>query len=259
MMRFWKYEGAGNDFVMVDGREGVELTGDDVRMLCDRHRGVGADGVIVLERAEGYDFAMRYYNADGGEVEMCGNGGRCIALLADHLGIGGDRKRFLGRDGAHEAVIVERDGERAAVALGMVDVERVGRDGAAFVLNTGVPHYVEFVDDVEAVDVCGRGREIRHHERFAPAGTNVNFAARCADGGLRVRTYERGVEGETLACGTGATAAAIAACAGCGGRHVAVRVDGGELRVSFRAEADGSFRDIVLTGPARRVFSGTLV
>lgn len=286
---FWKYEGAGNDFVLL---RDADVTADDVRALCDRHRGIGADGLMVLSDAPGYDFRMTYYNSDGGRAAMCGNGARCIALFAHHLGIGGRTLRFIGSDGEHTARIISEK----VVEVGMCDVEGVERSGEGWVLDTGVPHYVEFVEDIDAVDVAARGREIRFDARFAPEGVNVNFAA-IDDGVLRVRTYERGVEGETLACGTGATAVAIAAylrsgeaseCAPAdgapaknadnriggavfvladGGHEVVervaksemvtieVRVAGGDLRIGFTPSCDG-FRNVTLTGPARRVFRG---
>ena len=249
---FWKYEGAGNDFVILLDQEPVS---EEVRRLCDRHRGIGADGLMVLLPAEGYDFQMLYYNADGSRAAMCGNGARCIALFAHHLGLGDDL-RFTGDDGEHRAHIVSEQ----VVEVGMCDVTEVERVGGAFLLNTGVPHYVEFVDDVSVVDVALRGREIRFDERFAPEGVNVNFAS-VKGGVLHVRTYERGVEGETLACGTGATAAAIATvAAGLNmgeGRHEAeVRVAGGDLRVGFTSTGS-NFCNITLTGPARKVFKGS--
>jgi diaminopimelate epimerase len=240
---FWKYEGAGNDFVLL---RDTKVTPDVVRRLCNRHRGIGADGLMVLSPADGYDFRMEYYNADGSHAAMCGNGARCIALFAHHLGLGGERLRFVGDDGPHTARIVA-DG---VVEVGMSDVAAVENVGGAFVLNTGVPHYVEFVDDIAAVDVDARGREIRNS-----LDANVNFAH--ADGGiLHVRTYERGVEGETLACGTGAVAAAICSFLKFG-KRLAVRVAGGELSVGF-TPAGGGFRNVTLTGPARRVFTGQI-
>lgn len=260
-LRFWKYEGAGNDFVMVDGRESCELTGEVIRRLCDRHRGVGADGLIVLLDQPDYDFRMRYFNADGGEVDMCGNGGRCITLFADDLGIGNDRKRFLGRDGAHDAEVITRTDDSAEIRLGMIDVDGCKYDGQGFVLNTGVPHYVEFVYDVDSLDVAVLGRMRRNEERFDEhGGTNVNFAELLPDGNLKIRTYERGVEDETLACGTGATAAAIAARLFYGKDHrrFTVATRGGSLAVDFETDDNRRFTNVSLTGPARMVFGGEI-
>ncbi|MCL2561743.1 MAG: diaminopimelate epimerase [Rikenellaceae bacterium] len=259
--RFWKYEGAGNDFVMLDMRGGLggNLDGDVVRRLCDRRRGVGGDGLLaLLDGDEGYDFRMRYFNADGSEAAMCGNGARCIALFARDLGAVGHSMRFVGADSEHRAEILS-DGE---VRVSMRDVEVCTPLGnASFMLDTGVPHYVEFTDDVDALDVFHLGRLLRDDKRFATlGGVNVNFAQVLPDGSLKLRTYERGVEDETLACGTGAVAATIAAHVWKGGLRtsVLVHVRGGELRVQFEAVNNHSFRNIVLSGPARRVFEGVI-
>lgn len=261
-LKFWKYEGAGNDFVMIDGRsDDRELRAETICRLCDRHRGIGADGLIILHDQPGYDFRMRYFNADGGEVDMCGNGGRCITLFADHLGLGGDVKRFLGRDGVHEATIISRTEEGAEIRLGMIDVDGYEYSDCAFILNTGVPHYVEFVDDVDSLDVVALGRAKRNEERFAAqGGTNVNFVELQPDGNLKIRTYERGVENETLACGTGATAAAIAThLLDSPDRNLfTVQTRGGVLTVGFETADDHRFTDIILSGPARRVFCGEI-
>lgn len=262
-LEFHKYEGAGNDFIVIDGRGGERpeawLAPEGIRALCDRHTGVGADGLMVLRTAENADFAMEYYNADGSQADMCGNGGRCIALFARHLGMISGRTVFSGRDGLHEAVILDPDGDGATVELGMTDVRDAENPDGAFFLNTGVPHYVEFVEDTDGVDVVARGRRIRFDDRFAPEGTNVNFVEELAPGRIAVRTYERGVEDETCACGTGAVASAIATHLR-GQRSTtefSVAVLGGELVVSFEPE-DGRFGNVRLTGPARRVFSGTI-
>ncbi len=261
-LEFWKYEGAGNDFIMLDGRQTLpEFSAAGIAALCNRHRGIGADGLIVLLPEKGYDFRMRYFNADGGEVSMCGNGGRCLALFAHHLGIGGQEKRFIGTDGPHTARICSSTGDEGVVELGMIDVESYEFGDRSFFLNTGVPHYVEFVPDVAAVDVENRGREIRYAERFAAGGgTNANFAQIEGHGQIRVRTYERGVEGETLACGTGAVACAIAThlytqsdCC-----EFQVEVPGGTLQVRFHSDDNQHFRQILLGGPARRIFRGII-
>ncbi len=241
ILDFWKYEGAGNDFVLL---RDVEVSSERVRELCDRHRGIGADGLMVLSPADGYNFRMRYYNSDGSVADMCGNGARCIALFAHHLGLdsGDGEMRFLGRDGEHRAKIVSEN----VVEVGMRAVDKVERCGEGWRLDTGVPHYVEFVDNLVAVNVAARGRELR----FA-LEANVNFVSPDGDK-LRVRTYERGIEGETLACGTGATAAAIAAWREFGKRFPTVEVMGGSLRVDF----DDALQNITLTGPAKKVFEG---
>ena len=205
--KFSKYHGAGNDFVMIDGRtEPFDATPERVAALCRRRTGIGADGLMILESDPAEEFRMRYFNADGGEATMCGNGGRCIALFAHHLGIGGMRKRFIGVDGPHTAELLRVEGPEGEIRLGMIDVRRVEVHPEYLFLDTGSPHYVEFVESVRGVDVAGRGAAIRHSAAFAArGGTNVNFVEIVSDGHIRIRTFERGVEAETLACGTGAT------------------------------------------------------
>ncbi len=255
---FAKYEGAGNDFILIDNRDG-NFTEEAavIARLCDRHFGIGADGLMTLSTEE-KRVRMRYYNADGSRGEMCGNGARCFALFAEHLGLGGRTKRFVADDGEHEALLHYADRFRGEVEVAMVDVEAIEAGDGWWSLNTGVPHYVEFTD-VDAVDVAGRGSAIRHDLRRFPAGTNVNFAEVAGEGALRMRTYERGVEAETLACGTGATAVAIVAnlalqpaC-----HDFRLTLPGGELRVSFSHEAGTQrYTSIRLSGPARRVAEG---
>lgn len=258
-LAFCKYEGAGNDFILVDNRRG-DFVADPQRIarLCNRHFGIGADGLMTLSASPVHDCSMRYYNADGSCGEMCGNGARCFALFAEHLGIGGREKTFDATDGVHRATILTADAFAGEVEVGMTDVERIVCGDGWWFLNTGVPHYVEFVDDPAAVDVVERGSRIRRDTARFPQGTNVDFAAIVGDGHLRMRTYERGVENETLACGTGAAAAAIVA--NFVRQHAADRfridVPGGQLRVAFTRRSDQHYTDIRLTGPARRVFEG---
>lgn len=260
LVSFVKYEGAGNDFILIDDRE--ELFSADARLiaaLCDRHFGIGADGLMTLRRSVEMDCSMRYYNADGSPGEMCGNGARCFALFAEHLGIGGETKYFDAADGLHTARICRSKGSAGEIELGMTAVREIRTGEGWWFLNTGVPHYVEFVDDLESVDVIGRGRIIRRDTARFPQGTNVNFVQVTGNGTIRVRTYERGVENETLACGTGATAAAIVTNFVLQRRtaHFAVSVPGGELAVRFSHEPETqTYTDICLTGPARRVFGG---
>ncbi len=259
-INFTKYEGAGNDFVLLDLRNSsFEVSSKLIAKLCDRHFGVGADGLMTLSEGSGdMDCSMRYYNADGSLGEMCGNGARCFALFAHHLGIGGSSLLFDSVDGAHHADMISVDGDRGQVRVGIIDVEQIQRGDGWYFLNTGVPHYVEFVESVDSVDVVGRGSKIRYDlERFAK-GTNVNFVQILGDGHIRMRTYERGVEAETLACGTGATAAAIITelAQGAALSRYVVQVPGGELQIDFKREGE-SFRDISLTGGARRVFYGS--
>ena len=255
-MKFYKYQGAGNDFVLVDDRAGTFPSADTelVRAMCDRRRGVGADGLILLQNDPQYDFRMVYYNSDGRESTMCGNGGRCIAAFAGALGLGrAGNMVFRAVDGRHEAKVADRE-----ICLGMKEIDSVSDEGTYCFLDTGSPHYVTFVDDVRAVDVRSRGRAIRQDGRFAAmGGTNVNFAE-VKDGKIFLRTYERGVEDETLACGTGAVAVAVAAhfTGRVSGEEVCLAALGGPLRVSFRAGQDGRYTHVRLTGGAEKVFDG---
>ena len=258
---FAKYEGAGNDFILIDNRNGVFTPEPGlIARLCDRHFGIGADGVMTLTHSAEIDCSMRYYNADGSEGEMCGNGARCFTLFAEHLGIGGETKFFDAADGLHTARILRTKGLAGEIELGMIAVREIRTGEGWWFLNTGVPHYVEFVDDLDSVDVVGRGRPIRYDTARFPQGTNVNFVQVSGTGTIRVRTYERGVENETLACGTGATAAAIVTSFALQPEtsRYAVSVPGGRLAVRFSHEPHTQiYTDVRLSGPARRVFGGT--
>ena len=258
---FAKYEGAGNDFILIDNRNGVFTPEPGlIARLCDRHFGIGADGVMTLAHSAEIDCSMRYYNADGSEGEMCGNGARCFTLFAEHLGIGGETKFFDAADGLHTARILRTKGLAGEIELGMIAVREIHEGDSWWFLNTGVPHYVEFVDNLDSVDVVGRGRTIRHDTARFPQGTNVNFVQVTGKGAIRIRTYERGVENETLACGTGATAAAIVANFALQPEtfRYAVSVPGGTLAVRFSHEPHTQiYTDVRLSGPARRVFEGT--
>ena len=253
-LEFYKYQGTGNDFVVLDNRDGGydALQTDQIARICDRKFGIGADGWMKLELADGYDFRMVYYNADGQEGSMCGNGGRCLVQFAHDRGIVSDHYRFIAVDGEHEARI--KDG---LIHLKMQDVHEVERKGNVSILNTGSPHYISFVADVKGMDVFGEGRAIRYSDTFREKGINVNFVCSTPDG-IRVRTYERGVEGETLSCGTGVTAAAIAHSKVDGNQTVSIMVEGGQLSVSFHRINDQHFEDIWLIGPAAFVFSGEI-
>lgn len=257
---FAKYEGAGNDFILIDNRDGgFTPHAQAVVRLCDRHFGIGADGLMTLSGDADGGCRMHYYNADGSQGEMCGNGARCFALFAQHLGIGGAVKRFTAADGVHEARICSAVGSGGEVEVSMTDVRQIVTGDGWWFLNTGVPHYVEFVPDLTSVDVLARGRAIRRDTARFPQGTNVNFVEIAARAEIAVRTYERGVEQETLACGTGATAAAIVTCHAlqheiCNYR---ITMPGGTLQVGFSHEpGTQTFTDIRLTGPARRLFEG---
>lgn len=261
-IKFCKYEGAGNDFVIIDNRDRQFTPASAVvARLCDRRFGIGADGLMLLEENGNCDFTMRYFNSDGPEATMCGNGGRCISLFALHSGLGDDGTlRFEAIDGLHTASLTARDGiDGGVVALGMKECSEPQRVGGYWYVDTGSPHCIVFVESVDSVDVFAEGRRIRHLPDFAPfGGVNVDFVQMLAEGSLRIRTYERGVEDETLACGTGAVASAITAA------HVHqplvqqfdVAACGGLLRVGFRRR-QSEYGDVVLCGPARRVFEGT--
>ena len=254
-MIFYKYQGTGNDFILLDNRDNkISMSERQVAFLCNRHLGIGADGLMLLEEAEGYDFRMVYYNSDGRESSMCGNGGRCITAFARSLGIVGDKISFIAVDGPHKAEI-EADGQ---VSLHMQDVKDVNIAQEYAILNTGSPHYVLWVDDVEHRDVFNEGKAIRNNPTFRPGGINVNFVQQFADK-LWVRTYERGVENETLSCGTGVTAAAIAATGKLTGVFTTpVETPGGQLEVSFNKVTPVSAIDVVLKGAATFVFKGEI-
>lgn len=254
---FYKYHGTGNDFILIDNFHGEvpELSKAQVAALCHRRFGIGADGLMLLEAAPDVDFRMVYYNSDGGESTMCGNGGRCIAAFAKRLGLIENSAKFIATDGLHLATINNDD----MVRLQMQEVSSIAHDKDGCILNTGSPHYIKWVTDAAATEVFAEGRSIRNEPRFAPGGTNVNFVQRLGDDRLYVRTYERGVEDETLSCGTGVTAAAIAATGDATGSFdIAVATPGGALSVSFVKDAAGTARDVVLSGPAVFVFKGEL-
>ena len=239
---------------MVDNRKRIFPADDEqlVKRICDRRMGVGADGLILLQDHPTYDFEMVYYNADGRVGSMCGNGARCAVRFARQLGVIEDVACFLAADGEHQASV-----ERDDIHLKMNDVSGVEQIGDDFFLNTGSPHYVRFVDNVQELDVYKEGRAVRYNNRFSEKGTNVNFAERIAEDEFFVRTYERGVEDETLSCGTGVTACALVA--GLRGIDSPIRVKtlGGELMVTFKHEGD-NFYSIYLMGPAKLVFSGSI-
>jgi diaminopimelate epimerase len=256
-LSFYKYHGNGNDFIIADNRTQAVPYSDQtlIRNLCNRNYGIGADGLMLLEDKPGYDFYMRYFNSDGREGSMCGNGGRCIVHFAKVLGIIDRKAIFSGIDGAHEAAI----DPRGTVRLRLQDVNGIETDGHAYILNTGSPHYVIFTGNVDQLDVLKAGREVRYGEKYSENGINVNFVERLSDG-IRIRTYERGVENETLACGTGSVAAALCMVAGNGSGRKNIRVEtrGGILEVNFMKTGESSFSDIWLTGPVKKVFHGTL-
>lgn len=253
MLEFFKYQGTGNDFVIIDNRSlKFNKSTESVRHLCDRRFGVGGDGLILLENADGADFKMVYYNADGNESTMCGNGGRCIVAFAHSLGIFQSTTCFLAIDGLHEAKF-----ENGIVKLKMIDVTEISSDGEDFVLDTGSPHYVRYVNDLKSYKVYAEGNKVRNSSTYSKEGINVNFVEVLGEGRLFVRTYERGVEDETYSCGTGVTASALTFMNKENLTHVRVKVLGGNLQVSAQRRESG-FIDIWLEGPAECVFRGQI-
>jgi diaminopimelate epimerase len=254
---FEKYQGTGNDFVILDNRDGRynDLTKTQVAFLCDRRFGIGADGLMLLNLKQGYDFEMIYYNADGGESTMCGNGARCLVQFAKDKGILRTDYKFIAIDGEHEAEI-DSDG---IVSLKMKDVNSIRKQGGDFVVDTGSPHYIHLMDNVKSLDVFKKGRDIRYSKDFEKHGINVNFVEHMeGDDSIFVRTYERGVEDETLSCGTGVTAAALVCHHNENGfNHVKVETKGGQLSVEYD-KFDDTFTNIWLSGPAVKVFEGRL-
>jgi len=252
-IQFYKYQGTGNDFVMIDNRNNVidKTNLKCVQQICDRRFGIGADGLILIENLDGLDFNMIYFNADGSQ-SFCGNGSRCAVAFAKYLGIIEKQAIFLSTDGEHEAWI-NNEGE---VSLKMHDVENVEKGTDYYYINTGSPHYITEVNDVESVDVKDRGAAIRYNERFKGVGTNVNFV-KYGENTLDIRTYERGVEGETLSCGTGVTAAALSVAdnQNIDAGVIHVNAVGGKLKVGFK-RSESQFTDIWLIGPATYVYKG---
>lgn len=255
-IEFYKYQGTGNDFVMIDNRQ--ELFGKNntklISQLCDRHFGIGADGLILLENHPSVDFKMVYYNADGNESSMCGNGGRCISAFANFLGIIKDNASFEAIDGIHHAII-----EKDLVKLQMQDVNSIENHNSHLFLNTGSPHHVQMYSDLEMLDIKSEGSRIRYGAPYFNEGSNVNFVKKLNDDTFLVRTYERGVEDETLSCGTGVTAVALAMnyIGETKQNTVNLETPGGKLQVNFKREGE-TYKDIWLIGPAKQVFKGMI-
>ncbi len=253
---FYKYQGTGNDFVMIDNRQLVVDKKDTkyINFMCDRRFGIGADGLILLENHDTLDFKMIYFNADGKESSMCGNGGRCIVAFAKFLGIIENRTSFEAIDGLHHAEI---EGDR--VKLQMQDVTYLEQFDSHVFLNTGSPHHVQMESDLEQLNIKKVGSEIRYGSPYNDVGTNVNFVSKVSEAVFSVRTYERGVEDETLSCGTGVTAVALAMnyIGETDKNLITLNVEGGKLQVSFEKDGQG-YKNIWLIGPAMQVFKGTL-
>ena len=272
-MKFFKYQGTGNDFIMVDQRERIWLTRADqprIEKLCDRRFGIGGDGLILLQNHPEFDFEMIYFNADGRESSMCGNGGRCIAAFAQNLRIVENKARFLAIDGPHEAVMrpsfdikTYEASTSMWVELKMSDVQTIENQADSAILNTGSPHFVLFKKSLDGLDVFSEGKKIRYSEPFKKEGINVNFVEKTGPTSLRVLTYERGVEAETLSCGTGVTAAALAFVSKekwieKGIWEIKIQTKGGDLVVKMELDGKGGFQNIWLCGPAKEVFSGII-
>ena len=257
MILFHKYQGTGNDFVIIDNRN-MQFERSNyvlVEKLCRRRFGIGADGLMLLQNKEGYDFEMVYYNADGKEGSMCGNGGRCIVEFARTLGLTKEKTIFYAADGAHEAVVTP-----GFVSLKMNPVTQVEQTMDYYFLNTGSPHYVKFVDNLGEFNVFDEGQKIRYNDRFKEQGTNVNFIEKLGNQ-LFVRTYERGVEDETHSCGTGVTAAALVAAlhnTATADNYCSIKTLGGNLSVKYVRKSDNTFDDIWLEGSAQFVFKGEI-
>src|SRR6266567_7874410 len=265
MLRFTKMNGAGNDFVMIDNRAGdVRLQPEQIVRICDRHRGVGADGILLLEKgSNGADFRMRYYNRDGGEAEMCGNGARCLARFAKKVAGAPERISFqtpAGLIGArlHGDLVTLNMSDPTDLRLNL-RLQIDGEDGVVHYINSGVPHVVVPVARLDVVHVFTQGAAIRRHKKFSPQGANVNFIEKRGAQKILVRTYERGVEDETLACGTGVVASALifAATEKVDGPISVIARGGDELRVGFKRAGD-QFTNVTLTGPAEFAFEGTI-
>lgn len=257
MIEFFKYHGAGNDFIMIDNRNGnfdknnIQL----VRHLCHRHFGIGSDGLILLENHPELDFTMVFYNPDGSQ-SFCGNGSRCAIAFAKRLGMIKNKCTFLSTDGIHEGEYISDD----EIHLKMHDVNEAEIGEDYYLLNTGSPHYIRFVDDVENIDVFSEGKQIRYNERFKKDGVNVNFVQKLNDNSIAIRTYERGVENETLACGTGIVAAALASSIKFNtSNNLHVKARGGDLLVKFTTEGNNHFNNVWLIGPAKLVFEGNIL
>ncbi|MFV0531382.1 MAG: diaminopimelate epimerase [Flavobacteriales bacterium] len=250
----YKYQGTGNDFVILDNRKKeFPLDKKLIQNICSRRFGIGADGLMLLENDEKTDFYMYYFNSDGNESSMCGNGGRCLVRFAHDLKIISKNTSFNAIDGLHTATVFPDK-----IALGMADVEKVAVYDQYYFLDTGSPHHVEFVEDIKNFDVFTHGKQIRNSTSYFEKGTNVNFAEKIADNTLFVRTYERGVEDETFSCGTGVTASAIASYKkGITENRVFINTLGGKLEVQFQEKND-TFTNVILTGSAQFVFKGEI-
>jgi diaminopimelate epimerase len=252
LIRFSKYQGTGNDFIMIDNRAGdIHLTAPQIIQMCDRKFGIGADGIILIEETGFSDFYMNFYNPDGSQ-SFCGNGSRCAVRFAQQLGICRDIGEFKAIDTKHDFESNEQE-----VTIQMKNVLGIEHQNDHFVIHTGSPHYIEYRTHIDQMDLIAEARTIRYSPRFEEEGVNVNFVE-IKNNEVHMRTYERGVENETLSCGTGVTAVALSyGFLHAGTSEVAVHTKGGALRVSFETVGQGEFEEVKLTGPAQWVFDGT--
>ncbi|HET9488056.1 MAG TPA: diaminopimelate epimerase [Chryseosolibacter sp.] len=260
-IHFYKYQATGNDFVMIDNRSGdLSLSIERIKSICDRRFGIGADGIMLIEKHPTAQFNLRYFNSDGSQ-SLCGNGSRAAVTMAASLGLVNGKARFEAYDGLHEAEIQPG----GIVRLKMNNVTEVKKSGQDYFIHTGSPHFIRFVKDLKNYPVFEEGRKIRYSPEYLPGGTNVNFVEITSGNTIFVRTYERGVENETYSCGTGVTAAALAASFHHLSSPVSVKTLGGDLKVEFKARhsdlssgQSGTFEEIFLIGPAKLVFEGDL-
>jgi diaminopimelate epimerase len=250
---FTKYQATGNDFVLIDNRNNqYSFTTDQIQQICNRRLGIGADGLMLIEQHPTLDFNLVYYNSDGSQ-SLCGNGSRAAVAMAATLGLLKTKATFNAYDGTHEAELLPT----GIVRLKMNPVKEVKQIGQDYFIHTGSPHHLQFVTDVEKINVVEVGRKIRYSEAYQPGGTNVNFIQLLNNNTIFVRTYERGVEDETFSCGTGVTAAALAASFHGYKSPIHIKVKGGELDVEFKTGQAVAFQEIYLIGPAKMVFEGT--
>ena len=257
-INFSKFHGAGNDFIMINAiKNEIVLSEELIFKMCDRRTGIGADGLIILMHSDNHDFRMRYYNCDGKESTFCGNGGRCIAAFAHQQGIIKNEATYEAVDGIHKAKVTETSSNEYLVELTMRDILSYKLDDNSLLIDTGSPHYVKKVMNLDTMDVYAEGAKIRYDKNISSDGVNVDFLLN-DNGNIRIRTYERGVENETLACGTGVTASAMAASLWYGGNDIDIYTQIAKLNVRFDKE-NNTFKNVVLTGPAAHVFDGMFI
>ena len=257
-INFSKFHGAGNDFIMINAiKNEIVLSEELIFKMCDRRTGIGSDGLIILMHSDNHDFRMRYYNCDGKESTFCGNGGRCIAAFAHQQGIIKNVATYEAVDGIHKAKVTETSSNEYLVELTMRDIMSYKLDDDSLLIDTGSPHYVKKVMNLDTMDVYAEGAKIRYDKNISSDGVNVDFLLN-DNGNIRIRTYERGVENETLACGTGVTASAMAASLWYGGNDIDIYTQIAKLNVRFEKE-NNTFKNVVLTGPAAHVFDGMFI